>query len=310
MSLPLAFSLAWPTRWALCIFLVGLVIGCRKSEEVVSPYVQDIIPLEQEHGPIRWYLSPLGDKLVYDISSDSNTAFSDQAIVRFLVNGRDFKVANCATFSWLDNENIYCYYLYDDGYEPFVVTIDAASNAGEFPKISVKKTTAGSVKLDTLLKQATTIYRLQSLTEPDSLLVLDTDPQKKLNQYYHITGLENLDVVLKNYNYTTIPLYGRDGEPFKKIYSPNGKYYYLLRDSLGIYDETDNQLLAEFKPHSDYESFFQIGGFFPNKSEGWAADSSGVYFQVRHSSGFGPPAPIEPIQKLCVPGISGCPSAN
>lgn len=277
------------------VFLIVFITGCSS--------VQDIIPSELD--PPLWYLSPSGDKLLYNIRSDPN-----QAIVRLLATSQEFTITDCPRFSWLDDENVYCYDYHDLQYFPSVVMNNISSNVGDLKKISIKAVTTAQVKLDILLKQAKTIHRLQpSLTGPDAFLILDTEPQTNSKQYYYVTGIENLDEALKNYNFTTIPLFGRDGEPFKKIYSPNKKYYYLLQDNLGIYDAANNQLLAEFKPSSDYKSYFRIGGDFPNKSGGWAADSSGVYFQVRHSSGFGSPLsgpPIEPVQKLCVPGVAGC----
>lgn len=158
-----------------------------------------------------------------------------------------------------------------------------------------------------MLEQAKIVYRLQPFaTGPDSLLILDTNLQANTPQYYHLTGIENLDEVLKNYDYTPIPLYGQYSELLKKVYSPNKKYYYLFQDGLGIYDATNDQLLAEVKPPSDYKIYFLIGGSYPNQSGGWAADSSGVYFQIFHTVGLGPRPPVWPIQKLCVPGAAGC----
>ncbi len=286
----------------LYVLLVVLLTGCRINEnDEVSPYVQDIVPAQQE--PAVWYLSPVGDKLLYDTTLSQN-----QAIVRGLITGQEFTIADCARFRWLNNENVYCYgLLYDNNYEPFVATFDSLTNNASIQKSLIKEVTTAQVELEPLLKRAKAIYRLRPSAGPHPLLVFDTE---NANQYYYITEIEDLDNVLENYTYTTIPLSYRDAELSKKMYSPNRKNYYLLQDNLGIYDATSDQLLAEFEPPPRYESFFQIGGSFPNKSEGWAADNSGVYFQIRQSSGFGPPSPIQPIQKLCVPDIEGCTSAN
>jgi hypothetical protein len=289
---------------ALCILLIILTTGCSKNEQVSSSYVQDVVPEQQN--PALWFLSPSGDKLFYNTESGRN-----QATVRFLATSQEFTIADCPRFSWLDNESVYCYDFHNHHYVPSQIIDNISSNTDAFQKTSIKAITAEQIELDMMLKQAKSLYRLQtSLTQPDSLLVLDKEPQENAKQYYHITGIENLDKVLKNYTYTPIPLDGSFAESSKKIYSPNGEYYYLLQDSLGIYDAASDRLLAEFKQPSDYESFFEIGGFFPNKSEGWAADSSGIYFQIFHTIGLGPRPPIQPIQKLCVPGVSGCPPAN
>ncbi|RME56448.1 hypothetical protein D6779_10620 [Candidatus Parcubacteria bacterium] len=282
----------------LCIFLVGLITGCSINGNVASPYVQDVVQQE----PILWFLSPVGDKLLYNTTSSRG-----QAIVRVLTTDQELAVKGCSLFSWLDNEHIYCYDFYDGDYEPFIVAVDVSSNADDFQKSLIKEITAEQVDLDKLLEQAKVIYRLSASTQPDMLLILDTE---NASQYYHVTGVNNLDQVLENHTYETISLSGRSTRRSGKVYSPNGRYYYLLQKNLGIYDAITNQLLAEFKPPPKYISWFRFGGFSPNKTEGWAADNSGVYFQISHRSGFGPPLPIRPIQKLCVPGASGCPTAN
>ncbi len=289
-------------RLALFIFVCGLITACNINI-FNNLYVQDIVPAQQE--PAVWYLSPIGDKLLYDTASSRK-----QAIVRFLTTGQEFNIVDCTLFRWLNNDRIFCYDFRDQYYRPPVV-IDVSSNTSNFQKPLIKEVTTEQVELELLLKRAKAIYRLYSLSRPDTLLVLDTEPQKNITQYYHVIGIENLDKVLENYTYTTIPLFSRGAELSKKIYSPNKKHYYLLQDNLRIYDATNDQVLAEFEPPSNYESYFQIGGDFPNKSEGWASDSSGVYFRIAHSVGFfGLPNPIRAIQKLCVPDIEGCTSPN
>lgn len=285
--------------------LIVLITACNKNEEeVVSPYVQDIVPAQQE--PASWHLSPVGDKLLY------NTRLSQkqlQATIRVLATGQEFTIADCARFRWLDNDRVYCYgLLYDTNYEPFVATIDISTKPDSIQTSFIKAVTATPVELARLLEQPIAIYRLDSSSEPDSLLV-DTGPQDKTSQYYHITGIENLDQVLENKTYTTISLDNWGAELSKRRYSPNRKYYYILQDiNLGIYDAAGDQLLAEVKSPSKQGAFFQIGGDNPNKSEGWASDNSGVYFRIVYSGGFyGPIPPILPIQKLCVPGSPGCP---
>jgi hypothetical protein len=268
------------------------------KQAIVSPYVQDIIPSTDGHKPLWWSLSPLGDKLLYDIESASN-----QAIIHFLATGQEFTIADCDRFSWLDNEKVYCYDYQNHGYVSTGIIGNVASNGDDFKKSSIKTVTAAQVELATMLKRAKIIYRLQSaLNEPGSasLLILNAE---NATQYYHVTGIKNLDKVLKNYDYTSIFLIDISADLSKKIYSPNGHYYYLLKDNLRIFDAANDQLLVEIKPSSDWASYFQMGGSYANKSKGWASDSSGVFFQIYHPSGFGTPLtgpPMEPIQKLCV----------
>ncbi len=288
----------------LYLLLVISLTGCYTPEkDEVSPYLQNIVSVKQE--PAIWYLSPMGDKLLYDTTSGR-----EQTIVRFLATGQEVTIAYCPRFVWLDNERIYCYDFHDHEYVPSGVIDQVSSEVDTFQRTGVKEVTSEQVDLELLLNRAKAIYRLRRSSGPYALMVLDSEPQKNTNQYYHITGIENLDEILEGRPYTVIPIVFRGAELSKKVYSPNKKYYYLLQDNLGIYDATSDQLLAKFKPLIDYESYFWIGGHLPNKSEGWASDNSGVYFQISHPSGFGPPPPIRAIQKLCVPDSSGCSPTN
>lgn len=277
----------------LALGFFWLATGCNSTS-----YVQDIIPAEVD--PPRWYLSPAGDKLLYNTRAES-----EHAIIRFLATGQEVTIAACPWFSWLDDETVYCYDYQEPQDIPVAVIGNISANAGAFSRTSIKAVTADQAQLDTWLDQAKAIYRLHPFSGSDSLLV-DTELQKNTKLYYHISSIKDLDKVLKKYHSTTIFLSGSFVDSANKIHSPNGKYYYLLQDSLRIYDEASDRLLTEFKPQFDYKSYFQIPGSYPTKSEGWAADSSGVYFQIYHSSGFGPRLPVRPIQKLCVPGASGC----
>ena len=116
----------------------------------------------------------------------------------------------------------------------------------------------------------------------------------------------NLDQALESNTYIIVPLYDRDAEPSKKTYSPNRKYYYqyILQDNLGIYDAAIEQLLVEFKLPSEQGTFLQIGGHLPNKTEGWMADNSGVYFRIRYTGGFfGSPHQLSPFKSCVYQGL-------
>ena len=259
-----------------------------------------------------WYLSPSGDKLLYITGTG--------LLVRFLTTNQDITIGDCPWFRWLDNETVYCFDYKGSRDIPDSVISHISGPADAFQKIPVKALVADQVELDTLLKQAKAIYSLQlsyPQTEPASLLILGVTSPANALQYYHLTGIENLDEVLKNYHYTSVLLLDAENELLKKRYSPNKAYYalfrgglyspskayyYLPQDSFGIYDATNDQLLAEVKLSTDREYFFLIGGSQPNQSEGWAADSSGIYFQIYYHIGLGPRPPVWPIQKLCVPG--------
>jgi hypothetical protein len=298
------------------IFLIGLVLeivlvilttGCLPIVPVTSPYLQEVVPIQQK--PAFWHLSPVGDKLLYNTMPNQ-----DQAIVRLLATGQEIVTVGCPLFRWLDNERIFCYELGPrQNIVPSIILDNVSADVASFPKKPIEIVTAAQVDLDRLLAQAQAIYRLQSSTEPNLLLV-DTGQSDQTEQFYWVSEIADLDPVLEHYAYPIISLSYTFAEPSKKVYSPNGNYYHLLQDNqLGIYDAETDQLLIEFKPPSDYEPYFRIGGHFPNDSGGWAADSSGIYFQIAHSAGLAiaaPPPPLRPIQKLCIPGASGCPGTN
>lgn len=285
-------------KLALYILLIIFTTGC-------CP-VQDIVPSEVD--PASWYLSPSGDKLLY-----SPRAHPEHLTVRFLATSQEVIIGDCPRFGfvWLDDETVYCYEMQGanhSGEEPYDIPVAAISHISAstdtFPKIPIQTVTADQVELDALVKHATAVYRLQPSFSglSNSLLILDIKSQENTKQYYHLTGIENLDEVLKSYDYPPIPLYMTMGDTSSnKVYSPNQAFYFVLGGSLRIYDATNNNLVAEFKPPADWVSYFQLGGSYPNKSGGWAADSSGVYFQIQHSTGFLGRPTIRPIQKLCVP---------
>jgi hypothetical protein len=123
-----------------------------------------------------------------------------------------------------------------------------------------------------------------------------------LDKSYHIYCIDgvdavfncnDLDTVLKGYNtYVTIPMFPEVGYS-EKMYSPNGAYYYKVNIRNGyiltIYDVVNDTKLAEVKGQN-----IEPGG--------WAADNSGVYFQIYYHP-FGNPYIIshrEAIKKLKV----------
>jgi len=72
------------------VFLIVFITGCSS--------VQDIIPSELD--PPLWYLSPSGDKLLYNIRSDPN-----QATIRFLETGQESTIADCSIFNLIFRVN-------------------------------------------------------------------------------------------------------------------------------------------------------------------------------------------------------------
>lgn len=276
---------------------ISLVTGCNATGSV-----QDVISAEVD--PPQWYLSPTGDKLIYNTRAEP-----EHAIVRFLTTDQDVTIDNCPWFSWLDNETIYCYEYQVSRDIPAGIIGPISADTIPFSRTSIERITPGQAQLDALLEEAITVYRLQLFSEIDSLLIKKSD--NNAESYYHINPIKDLDGILQKYSGKTTVLSHNFADSTAKIYSPNKKYYYILNNSLKIYDEATDQLLAEFEPKYNYISYFQIPSFYPaNSSIGWAADSSGVFFQIYHSSGFGPRPPIRPVQKLCVPGASSCSTAN
>jgi hypothetical protein len=97
---------------------------------------------------------------------------------------------------------------------------------------------------------------------------------------YFIRGVRDLDTLLASVPYGTPPLF-TSCPVEKKVFSPNGRYYYYWSTALEIYSQQDKLL------NSVYSKALHCFG--------WAWDSSGVYVQERRG---GPTHDIGALQLL------------
>lgn len=214
-----------------------------------------------------WSLSPGADKIIFRSNEDY--------ILMFLGTKQrhTFEGNKCAESIWLDNKTLLCRNLIID-------TDDLSETSYRILDVS-------EVNIESLLENAGTIYVYKD--EPDFIFVLAPDYKRNTTQNYWINGINNLDEVLQGHIYTTIPYPNYNPQPNEKIYSPNRAYYYLFEGGMiNIYDTKTGKKLSQTSS-SDVRQY-RIGG--------WAADSSGVYFEL---FSIGISGVQYPLQKLKVP---------
>lgn len=258
----------------ILIVLIVLLSGCWPfGSAYESTDVEVIVPDSEK--PSDWILSPDRDKIVYQ----SHTEETATTFLLFLATQQKHKLDDCDQFQWLDNTILKC--------------PSAIINTDDLFRVPLQYVNASDVDLEKLLQEAGTIYKFEATSR--FFLVLDAEYRNHLDKNY-LVSVENVDTVLQGYPYITIPNRGLSGGSEEKVYSPDGAYYYNLSQgnnaSLTIYAADDDKKLAEFvaKP-----ALIII-------TEGWAADSSGVYIQL-HGTGIGFTGNLSPktIWKLEVP---------
>jgi hypothetical protein len=233
--------------------------------------VETVLPLDEVR--CGWLLSPGGDKVVYG---------SDSVMLMFLSIKQRHKILDiCSGFGWLDNTILYF---------PFENVI---VDTNDFSKISYKVVNASEINWETLLTGAETIYALKS--EPNFIFVLAPDYKRNPNRNYWINEVENIDEILQGHSYVSVPSIDYNPRLGEKIYSPNQAHYYLFEgDAEGavitIYDATNDKQLAQTPPD---ERLYQMAG--------WAADNTGVYFQLIPTGLGGMFSNRSPLYKLRVP---------
>ncbi len=195
-----------------------------------------------------WALSPKGDKLIYNPN--------EKGVLLFPQSGKDYKF-DCA-LRWLDNETLLCHHYQ----KSFIVTTD------DLEKIPLEDVEATGVDPRSLLARAEKIYRIN---KPDALYFINRDTETNLVKGYAVNNLKNLESMLEDFDYISAPPFRPYGLPERRISSPNQVYYYNMPgESLTIYKTENDEKVAEYVTESPY--------FLA--AEGWASDSSGVYFHV------------------------------
>ncbi len=245
------------TRLSILIFLFLIGSGCGPLGPSFPPANVEVIVPENE-GVSSWLLSPEGDKIAYRSGVDNTSTI----FLLFPATQQKYNLGRCSIFIWLNNATLYCLS------EASIIVSRDADNVVTVPLKVVK---ASEVDLARLLKEAGTIYRFES--ENNILLLRDGVDWLKPNKNYLVEGVENIDAVLQGHTAITIPGAQPVGFPEEQVYSPDGRYYYNLNINqygLIIYDATKDSKVTEFI-QENLESII-LGG--------WAANSSGVYFEV------------------------------
>ncbi|MFC1976274.1 hypothetical protein ACFLXQ_07735 [Chloroflexota bacterium] len=260
------------TKSKILIILLLLLLGCSLpfgcSTEPIN--IEVIVPDSEKIAD--WTLSPEGDKIVYESQiEDSVTTF-----LLSPATGQKHQLDKCNPFGWLDNTLLQCP-------KSIIVTDDLFT-------IPLKEITPSKVELEKLLQNAGTIYKFEAI--PKWFVVLDPNYRDHADKNYLVI-VDDVDNVLQGYTYLTIPASSPPtASPGKKVYSPNKAYYYVSDGTaLTIHNSATDEKIVEFKIEDGPKDLL-FGG--------WAADSSGVYFQV-FDFGFRVFSEDQGIKKLRVP---------
>jgi len=241
------------------------------------------VVVPQSEGLSGWQLSPAGDKIAYTSHIDEVI----KSVLLFPATQTRHDLGTCKGFTWLDSQTLFCSLN-----NRLVATLDD-ENVTTIPLTKVR---SSEVNLSELLQSAEKIYHFERPSLAQTLLLQDTTYPPDPNKNYLIEGVD-MDNVLQSYPVITIPKPLPVGGPEKEIHSPDGKYYYNLVEvdwdqyALSIHETNNNKLLSEFVgPEIHY---FIVGG--------WAADSSGVYFEIATTALSAEVEKLEQILKLKVP---------
>jgi len=237
---------------------IGLALLTMACQAEAPKQVELIVPLSDMSGTnALWSLSPQRDKI----------GFRGQGRDRilFLTTGEQVEIQKaCSNFDWLDNDHILC-----SGNSVFITNSRL--------EILLTAVTANEVEVEALLLTAKAIYRPESRAiglsrDRHQSLILELRDEADTPQFYEIRDIADPDTVLRGHDVIMFPA------ETDQSTSPNGAYYYQEDGyrkgySLRIYDaQTDTELVAVPGREPSSPEQYVIGG--------WAADSSGVYFQV------------------------------
>ena len=268
----------------LCVLV--LLNGCTDFGMARRPLpdtVAVIVP-ESEGLLETWSLSPAGDKIAY-VSHDGTTSTT---YLLFPAARQKSELGRCDIFLWIDMDALYC-----SGTSAIIV-IKGVDGVVTLP---LKKVKATEVELATLLPETERIYRIDWPELNNSLLLRSVTDQ---DSHYLVEGITKIEAAVQGFDVITVPDQRLVGGPVEKVYSPDGTYYYNAKPlgrtfdegyALSIYDAGDDSQLTKFVTDTLEDIWFG----------GWAADSSGVYFEVSPRGRFPNPTNINKILKLEVP---------
>ncbi len=240
-----------------------------------EPLPNNVEVIVADEGFSDWELSPEGDRIIYE---------TNDTFLLFPATQQKQSLSNCRIQTWLDNDIIFCN-------DRFLIEIN--NETGELMTVSVHKVNASEVDLETMLQQTGSIYNFRGNSDLSHALLLQNvvnlpDP----NKHYLVTNIKNIEVVSQTYSTTPLPL-SWWSDSLKKTFSPNGLYYYEYSrgQSLTIFSAKTNNKVSEFV--EDSTVYFRFGG--------WAADNSGVYFEMDSRMMLVDPTHLNQLLKLKVP---------
>jgi hypothetical protein len=249
-----------------------------------------LVPGERRAGGVK--LAPGGQRMVLGWQSGDAVEY----VLWDLATGQHQPLPLVANdWRWLDRN--YVLSIGPGGYHLLDARDANVHPLEPFPETEYKYIGGFDIVLSQL-RDADIVYLLESFGGTSAYKVLThTQEQWSLFElgYGEDFGLtrDELQAALNTIPHTEVPIYGWGAPPQtdQRIYSPN-RQFYMTRENVDQYERRvviytrDEQLVA-----STYKT-----GWAPYIL-GWAHDSSGVYFQLRHRT-IGGEVPETPIFKL------------
>lgn len=241
--------------------------GILKAPASLPDNIEIVVPESEKPG--NWLLSPNGDKIVFGSFKDTRMAF-----MLFTETKQKHNLGDCTNYTWVDNMTLYCY----DRSSIIVANNEVDSLAA----ISLKKVKATDIDLASLLQRAGAIYGFECSNLSSNLWLRDVVSSSGDSQNYLVEGIESITEILQAYRFDTVSCIKPVGGPVEKVHSPDSRYYFNVvltannQAALTVYEATSDKEVAEFVTN-ELESII-LGG--------WAADNSGVYFQVVSNARF------------------------
>lgn len=228
------------------LFLILLFFGCSLPFgcNVEPANIEIVVPKSEKVND--WALSPDGEKIIYRSEAQKNV----KTFLLFLKTTQKRELDMCDGFTWFNDTILLC--------NQSIVIVD------ELLRIPLQEISTADVSWKEVLEKGGKAYRID---EYPWFCVLDANYRAQSVQNYLVKG-EDAGEVLKPYSYVTVPRWEN-----RTVNSPDGAYYATTDgvQSVVIYDNAHKNKVSEFKLEESLVTI-TLGG--------WAADSSGVYFQV------------------------------
>lgn len=258
------------------LFVLMTLLGCVHPRSSTSP-VSALSPLPTTTTANRPRLVLPAEKaaFVYVLPDGRGIVFrvEDELVLLDVATGRETPIpGRMAWVVWLDDNLLYG----ESDDECYVATLQPVSVVG------LETLPADSAALAGHIRAAGDLYVLTT-AKGHALLLLGRDASGNVTQGYVVQGARNLELLLAGIPYKTPsphPYYSEQ----EQYPSPDGRYYYTCAEAPGtlrIYSRDGRPLNSVSTPGSTLAC------------HGWAADSSGVYFQANPSGSAFKVGPLE-----------------